>query len=343
MLNALVANGNTIHDFLFMRKTGHFVLFVFAIAALQQSLAQPKPGNVKLKDIFLRDACILPDKGIYYMTGPGRNASVVQYTSKDLINWSGPEVIFKTPADMWGDIPIESIWAPELQSYKGRYYLFLTFSTNKELPEQWLKWRPRVMRGSQILVSDSPKGPYKAFANHATTPPEMMTLDATLYEENGKPYMVYAHEWVQISNGSIEYIPLKDDLSEADGKPDLLFRANEAPWVEVASRPEGCYVTDAPYFLKSKSGKLFMIWSSFSKGGYTVGVAISDSGKLAGPWRHDPTPLYDKDGGHGMLFNTFDGKLMMILHSPNNRQAQPRIFELEDTGSTLKIANEFKE
>lgn len=326
-----------------MKKIRYTTLLLIATIISQLLSAQQKPVSVKLKDIFLRDACILPDKGIYYMTGPGRNASVVQYTSKDLINWQGPEVIFKTPPDMWGDIAIESIWAPELQAYKGKYYLFLTFSTNKELPEQWLKWRPRVMRGSQILVSDSPRGPYKAFANHATTPPEMMTLDGTLYVEDGKPYMVYAHEWVQISNGSIEYIPLKDDLSAADGKPDLLFRANEARWVEVASRPEGCYVTDAPYFLKSKSGKLLMIWSSFTKGGYSVGVAISDSGKLVGPWTHDPTPLYDKDGGHGMLFNTFEGKLMMILHSPNNRQAQPRIFELEDTGATLKVVREFKE
>ncbi len=47
------------------------------------------------------------------------------------------------------------------------------------------------------------------------------------------------------------------------------------------------------------------------------------------------------DGGHGMLFTTFDGKLMMVLHSPNKRGAQPKIFELQDTSETLKIVNEF--
>ena len=155
--------------------------------------------------------------------------------------------------------------------------------------------------------------------------------------------MVYAHEWVQISNGTIECIPLKDDLSDTIGGPKLLFRANEAPWVRIASKTEGCYVTDGPYLMKSKSGKLFMIWSSFAEGGYTVGVAISESGKLAGPWTHDPNALFTKDGGHGMLFKTFAGKLMMVLHSPNNPQAQPHIFELEDTGNTLKIVGEFKE
>ncbi|MEJ6980578.1 glycoside hydrolase family 43 protein [Pedobacter sp. P351] len=313
--------------------------------APQTARAPQVPRNLHLKDIMLRDACILPDEktGIYYMTGPGRGASVVQYTSKDLLNWYGPQTIFRTPEKLWGDTVINSIWAPELQAYKGKYYLFLTFSTNKLMPEQWLNWRPRVVRASQILVGDTPAGPFKPFKDKGATPPGMMTLDATLYVEDGKPHMVYAHEWVQISNGTIETIPLKDDLSDTIGPPKLLFRANSAPWVEVASKEEGCYVTDAPYFHKSKSGTLFMIWSSFTSGGYSVGTAISESGKLAGPWTHDPKALYTKDGGHGMLFKRFsDNQLMMILHSPNGPQAQPHLFEMEDTGSTLRVIKEFR-
>ena len=42
-----------------------------------------------------------------------------------------------------------------------------------------------------------------------------------------------------------------------------------------------------------------------------------------------------------MLFTTFDGKLMMVLHSPNGPAARPRVFETEDTGETLRIASEF--
>jgi hypothetical protein len=84
-----------------------------------------------------------------------------------------------------------------------------------------------------------------------------------------------------------------------------------------------------------------MIWSSFGKGGYTTGVAISDSGKLAGPWKQSPEALYGQDGGHGMLFSTFEGKIMMVLHSPNNQGARPRIFELEDTGDNLRLVQEF--
>jgi hypothetical protein len=32
---------------------------------------------------------------------------------------------------------------------------------------------------------------------------------------------------------------------------------------------------------------------------------------------------------------------MNVLHSPNGPGAQPRIFEMEDTGDTLRILQEF--
>ena len=169
---------------------------------------------------------------------------------------------------------------------------------------------------------------------------DMMTLDGTLWEEDGVPYMVFAHEWVQITDGTIEFVKLKSDLSAIDGEPKRLFQGSDAPWARKS--PEfGCWVTDGPYLYKSKSGKLFMIWSSFSKTGYTTGVAVSDSGKLAGHWKQNTEPLYSADGGHGMLFKTFEGKLMLVLHSPNKMTERARIFELEDTGETLKVVKEF--
>lgn len=317
---------------------GLLAVITLGVSAQQTPL---QSREQKLKDIHLRDVCVLADKttGTYYMIGSGRQATVVEYTSKDLVNWTGPKEIYRTPPNLWPGAPINAIWAPEMHAYNGKYYLFLTFSTNKLLPEQWDNWRPRVVRGSAILVGDSPTGPFKAFLNHSTPSPDLITLDGTFWVEDGKPYMVFAHEWVQISNGTIEYLPLKDDLSEAIDKPKLMFRASFAKWPRP-SPTEGCYVTDGPYLYKSKSGKLMMIWSSFTNSGYTVGVAISDSGKLAGPWHHDNTPLFDKDGGHGMLFHTFDGKLLMALHTPNNREAQPHFYYIEDTGETLKVTGE---
>jgi hypothetical protein len=81
-----------------------------------------------------------------------------------------------------------------------------------------------------------------------------------------------------------------------------------------------------------------MIWSSFTATGYTTGIAFSTSGKLAGPWSHQAEPLFTDDGGHGTIFRTFDGTLMLVLHTPNGRQQErARLFELEDTGTTIRI------
>ena len=303
----------------------------------------PQDSNAitHLSDIRMRDVCILPDEATqtYYMVGPGWN-SVRIYTSKDLKMWQGPKTVFRTPEDIWGDIRVINIWAPEMHKYKGKYYLFLTFDTRKKFQEQWRGWYPRVTRGSQVLVSDKPTGPFTPFANHATLPADMMTLDGTLWVEDGVSYMVYCHEWVQICNGTIEYIQLTEDLSKTVGEPKKMFHATAAPWPKTGDKL-GNTVTDGPYLYSGKTGKLYMVWTSGSKTGYTEGIAISDSGKLAGPWRHQAEPLYAKNGGHGMLFTTFDGKLMNVLHSPNGRGARPRIFEMEDTGETLKIIREF--
>lgn len=308
----------------------------------QRGRTPPFSRDLKLADIRMRDACVLPDPatGTYTLVA-STFRGVRAYTSKDLVTWEGPHVIYRIPDNVWPGVDVRGIWAPELHRYRDKFYLFLTFDTTTPLSgEQWRNWRPRVKRASQILVSDSPLGPYTPATEVPTLPADMMTLDGTLWVEDGVPYMVYCHEWVQIVNGTIELIRLKDDLSGTAGEPARLFWGNDAPWGK-RSDEYGCWVTDGAYLYTSKSGKLFMIWSSFSETGYTVGLAISDSGKLAGPWRQHPEPIYAQDGGHGMLFKRFDGQLMLTLHTPNKDTERIRLFEVEDTGESLRIVRPF--
>lgn len=297
--------------------------------------------NVNLADVRMRDACVLPDPTTQTYTiiaSAGRR--VRAYQSKDLLNWEGPTAIYTTPDDLWPGVDFVSIWAPELHRYRDKYYLFLTFDTSTKFPEQWRNWLPRVRRASQILVGDAPLGPFKPFAPHPTLPEDMMTLDGTLWVEDGVPYMIYCHEWVQIVNGTVEMIQLAPDLSATVGEPTRLFFGNDAPWSKRSDQ-YGCWVTDGPWLHRSKSGKLFMPWSSGGTRGYTTGLAISDSGKLRGPWRQQPEPLYGDDGGHPMLFTRFDGQLVLCLHAPNKTTERARFFEIEDTGETLRVLRPF--
>lgn len=292
--------------------------------------------GVPLADIAIRDPFILPDTAsrTYYLVASG-GRSVTVRASKDLRTWSEPQTVFALPEGHWGP---SAIWAPEMHRYRGKYYVFATFMDDRPLAPQRPGWPPLVRRGTQILVADRPEGPFVPFDNRPHTPDDEMALDGTLWVEGGVPHMIYCHEWVQIRDGGMNLIRLKRDLSASEGEPRVLFRGSDAPW---APRGSERYVTDGPALYRSKSGRLFMLWSSFSDTGYTTGLAVSDSGKVAGPWRQQAEPFYRDDGGHAMIFRGFDRKLRVALHAPNRSpEERCRIFEVEDTGETLRIVAE---
>lgn len=273
------------------------------------------------------------------MLGTNR-AGVVAYKSKDLKEWAGPYVVFMVPDGIWAK-PTEGAWAPEVHRYNGKFYLFVTLHNSERVIDRPPDaWRITHWRGTAIAVAESPDGPFVVLKTNAPVPPaEFMTLDGTLYIEDGVPWMVYAHEWVQIIDGTMEAIPLEPDFSDAAGTPIHLFKASDAPWINAQRKPtkrENRYVTDGPELFRTKTGQLLMLWSSYDKDGYVQTVARSKSGKLVGPWEQ-LEPLVRGDSGHGMLFKTFEGQLMLVLHHPFGRNARAKLYEIEDVGDNLRV------
>ena len=198
-------------------------LYILVAAFLASSLCLGQ--NVwKTEDIHIRDPFILPVEktGVYYMyrtsTKDGRGG-VEAFKSRDLKEWTGPVRVLDLPEDNW---ITGGIWAPEVHKYKGGYYLFATINTD-------IVWkrddtgRSYTFRGTQIFRADSPEGPFKAFAKVPHTPMDEMALDGTFWLEDGQPYMVYCHEWVQTVDGEMKAVKLKKDLSEPVGQPVRLF------------------------------------------------------------------------------------------------------------------------
>ena len=278
---------------------------------------------MRLSDIHMRDPFVVPvaSEGLYYLFGStdadiwGSTSGVGFncFTSRDLENWEGPIPAFRPPTDFWSQ---GEFWAPECHAYRGDYYLFATFNGST-------RWR-----GTQILRSTSgrPEGPYAVMGPYPVTPADWGCLDGTLFVDDANcPWMIFCHEWSQIKIGTIEAMPLKDDLSEAAGPPVTLFHANAPSWARDLVEHPGCWVTDGPY-LYHEDGRLFMLWSGFSESGYTMGLAESESGGPLGPWRQHETPIYTADGGHGMRFLTFDGQPMVAVHTPNATPQERPIF-----------------
>jgi beta-xylosidase len=318
----------------------------------QTSAPAPRTG-LRLPEIPLHDPWIVAQQKTrtYYLysaaspriTGQGRTGTLF-YKSKDLATWEGPFIAFVAPSGGWADATAGA-WAPEVHAYKGRYFLFTTLHNPKKLLPTTDSTRPNSMRATTISASDSPEGPFTLVKLDApVTPANFMTLDGTLYVDRaGRPWMVYAHEWIQKVDGTMEAIPLSDDLSSAAGAPIHLFKASDAPWINAQMTPstrENHYVTDGPELFRTKKGTLLMLWASYMKNelgrdGYVQTLARSKSGEIQGPWEQLP-PLIGNDSGHGMLFRSFDGKLMLVLHQPF-RNARGKLYEMEDTGDGLRV------
>ena len=65
-------------------------------------------------------------------------------------------------------------------------------------------------------------------------------------------------------------------------------------------------------------------------GRYLVLEAESDNGRLDGNWTIDKELIYEKEGGHGMIFTATDSKDYCIYHSPNETPLErPVIDEID--------------
>lgn len=265
----------------------------------------------------IRDPYVLVENSVYYLFGTtdadpwsGKGMSFLCYSSSDLEWFEGPFVAFALAEGFWAD---KNFWAPEVHKYKGAYYMFASF------------YREGRHRGTQILVADQPVGPYHPLTDYPYTPKEWDCLDGTFYEDDGKLYSVFAHEWTQIGDGTMELVELSSDLLQVVSEPKTLFHASDALWVRSLRENESEYVTDGPFLWKMECGKLAMLWSSFGEDGYALGVAYSTNG-IHGPWVQEERPLFAKDGGHGMIFKRSDGQLMIAMHYPNRTPEERACF-----------------
>ena len=289
---------------------------------------------MKCSEIHIRDPFVLVHEGKYYMYGTvgantwnNKKSHFDVYVSEDLENWSEPVCCFDAPEGFWGTM---NFWAPEVHEWKGKFYLFASFKSETHC------------RGTAILRADSPMGPFVPHSEGAVTPADWECLDGTLYvSREGRPYMVYCHEWVQVGDGEMWAVPLTDDLKAAAGEGKLLFRASEPEWARpVSERENGWkgYVTDGPFMWRTADGTLMLLWASFSEGGYTEAVAVSDNGGIDGEFTHIE-PLFRKDGGHGMVFRALDGQLYLTLHSPNRTPDERPVFrKLIEKPNGLELA-----
>ena len=280
-------------------------LAIFIVSVLP-CWGQGKLASIPTDSLVVRDPFIFTDtKDSCYYLHVRTIPAITVYKSKNLKEWTEIGKSFVPEKNFWGK---KDFWAPDLYFYNRKYYLIVTFSDESG------------MRGSSILVSDSPAGTFQPLVNGPITPREWMCLDASLYiDEKGNPWLVYCREWLDIKDGQIIAQRLRKDLKKTQGKPVVLFSASQAGWVGSINAYDATgYVTDAPFVYKTGNGKLRMLWSSFTKNQeYAIGIAESTTGNIEGPWEPGNFPINSDNGGHAMMFRDLQGNMKISYHAPN--------------------------
>ena len=279
-------------------------------------------------EINIRDPFVLRYLDTYYLYGTrsetcwGPADGFDCYTSRDLEEFEGPFEIFHRPEGFFADT---CYWAPECIFLKDAFYLITTFGSTD----------PNTKKGIYVLKSDSPTGPFIPYSQRLT-PAEWTCIDGTVYFEQDTAYLVFSHSLEDNPegvNGDFCRLKLKHDLSAPDGAPEVMFSAKDAPWArpvpfaKAEFNIEGdAYFSDGPFLIKADDSALYMIFSSWSNGGYAIGAARSESGSIQGPWCLQERPLFPENGGRGMLFKDNRENLLLTLHYPNDKHMEHPCF-----------------
>ncbi len=271
----------------------------------------------------IRDPFVLVKDGVYYMYGTHapngwEDTDWVCYKNESGrldSGWVRLDSIHIRPR-----YAEKQLWSPEVHEYKGKFYMICTYYSSQ-----------KQRRGCTVMRADTPDGPFveisDGFVTESVYPHD--AIDGTLYVDGcGQPWLVFVNEFTQTSDnvGRMSAVRLSDDLSRCIGEYTELFGAYDASWA-------GAHVTDGCFIYKTQDGQLLMLWSNSDKdGGYCVGIAKNEDGRIDGKWSHQDELLFSKalsgesDGGHAMVFTGLDGKKYLSLHSPNAPLHEMAIF-----------------
>ncbi len=279
-----------------------------ALGVRHSDRSRKKGGRMLIREIRIRDPFVYVEDGTYYILGTtgadcwNRGSDFTLYRSADLeaAEFAGTLVPDGALARY------TQLWAPELHFYRDKYYLIVSV------------FCPEKKRGSMILAADRLLGPYQPLTGEYITPLGWQCLDATLFVREDRPYLYFSNEWVdpvtQDGDGGIFVAALSDDLTKLTSEPRKIVSGKYCGFsVELKENGRRGWVAEGP-FVQEREGRIELYWSTFTEKGYCV--ARSFSSEVTGEYVFDRL-IFDRDGGHAMLFTDLGGVRKIALHQPN--------------------------
>lgn len=211
----------------------------------------------------------------------------------------------------------EHIWAPELHYLDGKWYLYFA---GGEAEDIW-KIRPYVL---ECADADPLTGSWKELGKMQRAPEdefsfEAFSLDATVFENKGKRYYVWAEKvgvGKQISNLYIAQMETPNRLKTVQ----VLLTTPDYDWERV-----GFWVNEGPAVIH-RGGKIYLTYSASETGvAYCMGMLTADEdADLLDPasWKKERYPVLaseEKAGVYGPGHNSFttdeEGNAILVYHA----------------------------
>ncbi len=209
------------------------------------------------------------------------------------------------------------VWAPEMHYLDGKWYIYFAAGEEEDI---W-KIRPYVLECTdadpitgtwtelgKMQCADDDEFSFRAFS-----------LDATVFEDNGKRYYVWAEKvgvGKQISNLYIAEMETPNKLKTVQ----VMLTTPDYDWERV-----GFWVNEGPAVIK-RDGKIFLTYSASETGApYCMGMLTANSGTdLLDPlsWKKERYPVLASDEsislygpGHNSFTVDEDGNDILVYHA----------------------------
>lgn len=209
------------------------------------------------------------------------------------------------------------IWAPELHYLDGKWYIYFAGGEKEDI---W-KIRPYVL---ECTDADPMTGEWKELGMMQCADDDefsfrAFSLDATIFENNGKRYYVWAEKvgvGRQISNLYIAEMETPNKLKTVQ----VLLTTPDYDWERV-----GFWVNEGPAVIK-RNGKIFLTYSASETGApYCMGMLTADdSTDLLDPrsWEKERYPVLASDPsievygpGHNSFTVDEEGNDILVYHA----------------------------
>ena len=211
----------------------------------------------------------------------------------------------------------EHIWAPELHYLDGKWYIYFAGGEKDDI---W-KIRPYVLE----CADENPvTGTWKELGMMQCAEEDefsfrAFSLDATIFENQGKRYYVWAEKvgvGKQISNLYIAEMDFPNKLRTVQ----VLLTTPDYDWERV-----GFWVNEGPAVLK-RNGKIFLTYSASETGApYCMGMLTADADSdLLDPlsWKKERYPVLQSDvfleiygPGHNSFTVDEEGNDILVYHA----------------------------